>query len=89
MRNPPIRSGNAVIDACFDLCVEILLWLADLFGMSYYTINIWILCIIWPVATMVLVILVIRQGFRIRKLKQELKQKSEQGAEGDARGRAP
>ncbi|MBT3194517.1 MAG: hypothetical protein HN341_18375 [Verrucomicrobia bacterium] len=64
-----------MIDACFDLCVDILLWLADLFGVSYNTINIWIFCIIWPIFTLVLMILVVKQYLKIRKLKQELKEK--------------
>jgi hypothetical protein len=75
MNRPPIRSGNPMIDACFDLCVDILLWLADLFGVSYNTINIWIFCIIWPIFTLVLMILVVKQYLKIRKLKQELKEK--------------
>jgi hypothetical protein len=74
MDRPPIRSGNSVIDACFDLCVEILLWLADLFDVSYNTINIWIFCIIWPILTIVLVYVVVKQHLNIRKLKQKLKQ---------------
>jgi len=68
-----IRSGNPTIDALFDLCVRILLWLADLFGVSYNTINIWIFCVIWPLFTIILVAIVVRQYERIRALKQELK----------------
>ena len=72
MNRPPIRSGNAVIDACFDLCVDILLWLADLFGVSYNTINIWVFCIIWPILTLVLMGLVVKQHLTIRKLKKPI-----------------
>ena len=72
MSQPPIRSGNVLIDACFQLCVDILLWLADLFGVSYYTINIWIFCIIWPLFTLVLIVLVIFQFIKIRRLKKGL-----------------
>jgi len=72
MTSPPIQSGNPVIDGLFRLCVNILLWLADLFGVSYNTINIWIFCVIWPALTIALVFLVIRQRLKIRGLKQEL-----------------
>ncbi|MCH8513060.1 MAG: hypothetical protein LAT83_15610 [Kiritimatiellae bacterium] len=68
MNNIPIRSGNSIIDALFDLCVNILLWLANLFGVSYNTINIWIFCVIWPILTMALIVIVIRQHLRIKAL---------------------
>ena len=71
MDRPPIRSGNPIIDACFDLCVDVLLWLADLFGISYNTINIWVFCIIWPILTVTLMILVVKQHFQIRRLSTE------------------
>ena len=80
MNETPIRSGVPIIDALFDLCVQILLWLADLFGVSYNTINIWIFCIIWPIFTIVLIVAVIKQRLKIRNLKQELtkEERSEQ-----------
>ena len=75
MTDTPIRSGNATIDFLFDLCVDILLWLADLFGVSYNTINIWIFCVIWPIITVVLIVIVIRQHWCIRRLKLKLEKK--------------
>ncbi len=71
MNNVPIRSGNEFIDALFDLCVQILLWLANLCGVSYNTINIWIFCIIWPILTVVLLWIVVRQHLLIRMLKRK------------------
>ena len=67
-----IRSGNQFIDGLFDLCVQILLWLANLFGVSYNTINIWIFCVIWPVLTILLIGVVAWQWLKIRKLKKSL-----------------
>ena len=64
----PIRSGNTLIDSIFDLCVRFLLWLADILGVSYYTINIWIFCIIWPLLTIALIILIAYQRRKISKL---------------------
>ena len=73
MTEAPIRSGNALIDGLFDLCVRFLLWLADIFGVSYNTINIWIFCVLWPIFTLALIAVVVRQALQIRRLKRELK----------------
>jgi hypothetical protein len=71
MNDTPIRSGVPLIDACFDLCVDILMWLADLFGVSYNTINIWIFCILWPLLTLGLILVVLRQHRVIQKLRRD------------------
>ncbi len=68
----PIRSGIGWIDALFDLCVRILIRLANFFGVSYNEINIWIFCVIWPIVTVILVGLVVGQWKKIQKLKREL-----------------
>lgn len=75
MMETPIRSGIGWIDALFDLCVRILIWLAALFGVSYNEINIWIFCVIWPIFTVILIGLVVWQWISIRKLKRKLNQK--------------
>lgn len=67
-----IRSGNPYIDGLFDLCVKFLLWLANLLGVSYNTINIWIFCVIWPILTVALIGVVVWQWLKIRKLKKSL-----------------
>jgi len=66
----PFRSDNHIIDGLFDLCVRVLLWIADLFGVSYNTINIWIFCVIWPILTVILIAIVIRQRIDLRKIKK-------------------
>lgn len=58
----------------FDLCVRILIGLADVFGVSYNEINVWIFCIIWPVLTIILLGVVIWQSFMIRNLGRRLRQ---------------
>ena len=60
------------MDAIFDLCVKILLDLADFFGVTYKAINVWIFVIIWPILTLFLVILVVIQQWTIRRLKKDL-----------------
>ena len=56
----------------FDLCVEILLAMAEFFGMTYKAINVWIFVIIWPIVTLLLIVTVLVQHRRIRRLKKEL-----------------
>jgi hypothetical protein len=37
-----------MIDRIFDLCVDLLVWLADRLGMTYKAINVWVFCVIVP-----------------------------------------
>jgi hypothetical protein len=61
-----------MIDAVFDGCVLLLLFLADLFGMTYKAVNVWIFVIVWPVFTLVLIAGVVWQRIRIRRLQGKL-----------------
>jgi hypothetical protein len=57
-----------MIDTIFDQCVLLLLFLADLFGMTYKAINVWIFVVIWPVLTLTLIAIVVWQRLRIQRL---------------------
>jgi hypothetical protein len=57
-----------MIDAIFDKCVELLVFLANQLGMTYEAINVWIFVIIWPIFTLALIVLVILQQLKIRRL---------------------
>jgi hypothetical protein len=57
-----------MIDAIFDKCVELLVFLANQLGMTYEAINVWIFVIIWPIFTLALIALVILQQLKIRRL---------------------
>jgi hypothetical protein len=57
-----------VIDAIFDLCMRVLVFLAGCLGISYQAINVWIFVILWPVFTLALIAIVILQQAKIRKL---------------------
>ncbi len=59
-----------MIDVIFDGCVTLLLFLADHLGITYEAINVWIFVVIWPILTLVLVIVVIVQQMTIRRLLQ-------------------
>ncbi|MFN8459981.1 MAG: hypothetical protein U0401_35915 [Anaerolineae bacterium] len=55
-----------MIDQIFDLCVQILLFLAHQLGMTYKAINVWIFVVIWPIFTLLLIAIIIRQHMKIR-----------------------
>ncbi len=60
------------MDTIFDWCVGVLVYFAGVFGITYKEINVWVFVIIWPIASLVLIGLVIYQYIRIRRLQKEL-----------------
>ncbi len=62
---------GAMIDAIFDQCAFLLVMLADLLGMTYKAINVWIFAVIWPVLTLALSAVVVLQRLKIRRLLRE------------------
>jgi hypothetical protein len=50
-------------DKVFNICVDIMLFLGDLTGLSYNQINVLVFCILWPLHTIYLFIL----SYRARK----------------------
>jgi len=61
-----------MIDAIFELCVLLLVYLAELLGITYEAINVWIFVIIWPIITLALITIVFVQHVKLRKLRQTL-----------------
>ena len=51
------ESGKSWVDAIFKICVYILVDLADLIGISYEAINIWIFVIIQPLLIIIFFVL--------------------------------
>jgi hypothetical protein len=51
------------MDAIFDWCY----W-AGILGITYKEINVWVFVIIWPIVTLVLVGIIIRQRQKIQQL---------------------
>jgi hypothetical protein len=47
----PIQSENSTINNIFTGCVNLLLYVGGLLGLSYNTINVLVFCVIWPVIT--------------------------------------
>ena len=57
-----------MMDVIFDWCVNILIYWANIFGITYKEINVWVFVIIWPILTILMAIVIFRQGQRIRQL---------------------
>jgi len=50
-----------MMDQIFDWCVNVLVYWAGIFGITYKEINVWVFVIIWPILTVVLVAVIIKQ----------------------------
>ena len=59
------NSGINWIDQTFNFCVNLLYDLANILGITYEEINVWIFCVIWPVASLVLFAEVIRLRLKL------------------------
>jgi hypothetical protein len=63
-----------MMDAIFDNCVRILVFLAGQTGLTYKEINVWIFVILWPLVTLGWLLLVIFQRRRIQILEAVFKE---------------
>lgn len=52
----------------FDWCVSVLVYWAEMLGMTYKEINVWVFVILWPILTILLTGIIVAQHLRIRKL---------------------
>ena len=52
----------------FDICVAILIWIADLFKITYKEANIWIFVIIEPILFILMLYFIIKQRRKIKNL---------------------
>jgi hypothetical protein len=52
----------------FDWCVNVLIYWANVFGMTYKEINVWIFVILWPLLTILLIGIIVMQYRTIRRL---------------------
>ena len=50
----------------FDICVAILIWIADLFEITYKEANIWIFVIIEPILFIAMLCMIIKQRREIK-----------------------
>lgn len=56
------------MDQIFDWCVRVLVYWAELLGMTYKEINVWVFVLLWPLLTILLTGIIVAQQVRIRKL---------------------
>ncbi len=57
-----------MMDTIFNWCVDLLVYWADILGMTYKEINVWVFVIVWPILTILLIGIIVRQQIMIRKL---------------------
>ena len=59
------NSGIEWIDYVFNYCVRLLYDTANILGITYEEINVWIFCIIWPIASLILFAEIIRLRLKL------------------------
>jgi len=60
-----------MMDQIFDWCVNVLIYWANIFGITYKEINVWVFVIIWPILTIGLVAIIVRQRQRIQQFSKQ------------------
>ena len=66
------NSGIYWIDETFNFCVRLLYDKAAILGMSYEEITVWLFCVIWPIASLLLFAKVIRLRMKLGVKKPKL-----------------
>ena len=61
-----------MVDYIFYLCVDILVWLAELTNSSYELINIIIFIIAYPIFVLILILIIYFQNKKIKEIKNKL-----------------
>ena len=59
------NSGIYWIDIIYNFCVQLLIDSARFLGISYEEINVWLFCVIWPLASLILFAEVIRLRMKL------------------------
>lgn len=59
------NSGINWIDKTFDICVRLLIDVADIMGITYEEINVWLFCVIWPILTLIMFAEILRLRLKI------------------------
>ena len=62
------NSGIEWIDIIFNFCIRLLYDVANILGISYEEINVWLFVVIWPIASLVLFAEVIRLRIKNEQL---------------------
>jgi hypothetical protein len=67
---------DSLINRLFDLCVDMLSYMASTVGMTYKEINIWIFCIIEPIIFLLLIGAVLMQKHIINQYINQNKERN-------------
>ena len=59
------------MDQIFDWCVNVLIYWAGMFGITYKETNVWVFVIIWPILTIILMGILVRQRRIIHQLSKK------------------
>ena len=59
------NSGIIWIDQTFDFCVKLLIDVANIMGITYEEINVWIFCVIWPILSLIMFAEILRLRLKI------------------------
>ena len=59
-----------MIDQVFKMCVRWLETLANMLGISYEAVNVWIFCVLWPIVTVILCCFILVQRSHIKRLRE-------------------
>jgi len=59
------------MDQIFDWCVNVLVYWAGMFGITYKEINVWVFVIIWPILTIILMGILVMQRRIIHQLSKK------------------
>lgn len=57
-----------MMDQIFDWCVEVLVYWANIIGVTYKEINVWVFVILWPILTVIMTVVIVVQWRKIREL---------------------
>ena len=60
-----------MMDQIFDWCVNVLVYWAGMFGITYKEINVWVFVIIWPILTITLMGILVMQRRIIYQLSKK------------------
>jgi hypothetical protein len=56
------------MELIFKLCVDVLIFLANVLGITYQEINVWVFCIIEPIIFIYMLTLIIKQKRYIKRI---------------------
>lgn len=64
-----IEALSHLVDSVFVYCTDFMINLANLTGLSYYEVNALVFCLAWPALTAGLLLLLLVQKRRLRKVR--------------------